>query len=200
MNIRTIGRKTIIVVSAVLMIGIVASVQAWWWKSEEKSDDASVTEIQWEDLVPEGFVPMQSPLSNMSQEQIDKLFDDSEESNRELAEIQEMMNFAPTVPALDGQRVKLPGYVVPLDFDGQTTLTEFLLVPYYGACIHTPPPPANQVVHANAYDSVTVKDTYDPVWAIGTMRTETVRSNLAEAGYTLEIDKLVPYRESDSTQ
>jgi len=69
--------------------------------------------------------------------------------------------------ALDGQRVKIPGYVVPLGFDGQTELSEFLLVPYYGACIHTPPPPANQVVHAKPETTITVENTYDPVYAIG---------------------------------
>ncbi len=200
MSTRTLGRKTVIAVSAVLMIGIVASVQAWWWKSDDAADDASVTELQWDDLVPEGFEPVQSPLGNMTQEQIDKLFDNSEESNRELEEIQEMMAYAPTVPALDGQRVKLPGYVVPLDFDGQTQLSEFLLVPYYGACIHTPPPPANQVVHANAIESITVENTYEPVWAIGTMRTETIQSNLAEAGYIIDIDKVIPYRGEEGGQ
>jgi hypothetical protein len=200
MHKQVIGRKTVLLVSAVILLGIVASVQAWWWKSDEQPDQAAITEVGWEDLIPDDFVPVQSPLGNMSQEQIDKLFDGSEESNRELAKIEEMLAFAPTVSALDGQRVKLPGYVVPLDFDGQTQLTEFLLVPYYGACIHTPPPPANQVVHANAHDSVTIEDTYDPVWAIGTMRTQTVRSDLAEAGYTIEIEALLPYRESEAAQ
>ncbi|NND89628.1 MAG: DUF3299 domain-containing protein [Granulosicoccus sp.] len=196
----TIRQRATLLISTVLLLGIVASAQAWWWKSDDASNSVDATELQWEDMVPEGFVPMQSPLGNMSQEQIDKLFDGSEESNRELAEIEEMMAFAPTVPELDGQRVKLPGYVVPLDFDGQTQMTEFLLVPYYGACIHTPPPPANQVVHATTDTSVTVENTYEPVWAIGTMRTQTVRSNLAEAGYTLDIDELIPYQQTQSEQ
>jgi hypothetical protein len=129
----------------------------------------------------------------MSREQIDKLFDGSEESQIEIAEIEEMMAYAPVVESLDGQRVKLPGYVVPLDFDGQSEMKEFLLVPYYGACIHTPPPPANQVVHANAKKAIVVEDTYMPVWAIGTLSTETINSNLAEAGYRLQIERIEPF-------
>ena len=103
------------------------------------------------------------------------------------------MSYAPTVAALDGKKVKIPGYVVPLEFDGQTELNEFLLVPYYGACIHTPPPPANQVVHALPKSPIIVENTYDPVYAIGVIRTQKSSTNLAETGYTLDIEQVVPY-------
>lgn len=177
--------------SMVVCLLLASSAHAFFWGKDKKDDNLVV--IGWEDLIPEGFVPAASPLEQMTQEQVNKLFDGSEESNRELAEIEEILNYAPTVPELDGKQVKLPAYVVPLDYDGQTMLTEFLLVPYYGACIHTPPPPANQVVHANTDTAIIVEDTYRPVWAIGTMRTETVTSNLAEAGYQLQVERLEPY-------
>jgi hypothetical protein len=186
-----VRNRLLIAVVAVLLCTTAA--QAWWWDSEEKWDDESTTEISWEQLIPEGFKPVQSPLENMSREQLDKLFDGSQESEKEIAEIEEMMAYAPVVEKLDGQRVKLPGYVVPLDFDGQSKMKEFLLVPYYGACIHTPPPPANQVVHANAQEAIVVEDTYMPVWAIGTLSTETVKSNLAESGYRLKVERIEPY-------
>lgn len=185
-------RKNLIITVALVVLGSTAA-QAWWWDSDENSDDETATEISWEQLIPEGFSPVQSPLENMSREQLDKLFDGSEESEKEIAEIEEMMAYAPVVENLDGQRVRLPGYVVPLDFDGQSKMKEFLLVPYYGACIHTPPPPANQVVHANAQEAIVVEDTYMPVWAIGTISTETVKSNLAESGYRLKVERIEPY-------
>ena len=72
-------------------------------------------------------------------------------------------------------------------------MKEFLIVPYYGACIHTPPPPANQVVHANSSDAIVVEDSYRPVWAIGTLLTETTTSDLAEAGYRLKVERVEPY-------
>lgn len=175
------------------VIGVAAISQAGWWENDEKTDDQPLVELTWESLIPEGFKPMQNPLENMTNEQLDKLLDGSEESKKEIAEIEEMMAYAPVVDELNGQRVKIPGYVVPLDFDGQSKLDEFLLVPYYGACIHTPPPPANQVVHANSDNTLVVEDTYQPVWAIGTILTETVNSNLAESGYRLQVDRLEPY-------
>ncbi|MFT4726819.1 MAG: hypothetical protein ACI9UN_001314 [Granulosicoccus sp.] len=189
---KAILRKQLFITVAVVVLGTTAA-QAWWWNSDKNWDDESITEISWEQLIPEGFRPVQSPLENMSREQLDKLFDGSEESETEIAEIEEMMAYAPVVESLNGKQVKLPGYVVPLDFDGQSKMKEFLLVPYYGACIHTPPPPANQVVHANAQEAIVVEDTYMPVWAIGTLSTETVKSNLAESGYRLKVERIEPY-------
>lgn len=178
-----------------LLIGGFTVGHAWWGKldkTEEVATDAQ--QLNWEEMVPEGFQPPENPMVNMTREEIDKLFDGSEESNKQLEELETAMSYAPTVEELDGRRVKIPGYVVPLEFDGQTELNEFLLVPYYGACIHTPPPPANQVVHAKLQSPITVENTYDPVFAIGVLRAETTTSNLAEAGYTLELEQVVPYQ------
>jgi hypothetical protein len=44
--------------------------------------------------------------------------------------------------ALVGSSIRMPGYVLPLEFKDRKVV-EFLLVPTVGACIHTPPPPAN---------------------------------------------------------
>jgi hypothetical protein len=51
---------------------------------------------------------------------------------------------------LDGQNIRLPGYIVPLEVSEEGRTTEFLLVPYFGACIHVPPPPSNQIVHVKS--------------------------------------------------
>ncbi len=178
-----------------LLIGGFTVGHAWWGKldkTEEVATDAQ--QLNWEEMVPEGFQPPENPMVNMTREEIDKLFDGSEESNKQLEELETAMSYAPTVEELDGRRVKIPGYVVPLEFDGQTELNEFLLVPYYGACIHTPPPPANQVVHAKLESPIQIENTYDPVFAIGVLRAETTTSDLAEAGYTLELEQVVPYQ------
>ncbi len=191
---RKILRIGLMAAVATLLVGAYTVGHAWWGKldrTEEVITDAS--ELSWDDLVPADFEPPENPLAEMTREQIDKLFDGSEESNQELARLEEEMSYAPTVAALDGQKVKIPGYVVPLEFDGQTELSEFLLVPYYGACIHTPPPPANQVLHAKPESIIKVENTYDPVYAIGVIRTQTTTTELAETGYTLEIEQVVPY-------
>ena len=126
--------------------------RANWWKIFNKDDSTQpqeeIAEVTWEDLIPDDFVQPENPFITMTQEEIDKIMDGSDESNAELERLQKEFNYAPVVDDLDGKRVKIPAYVTPLEYNADSSMKEFLLVPYLGACIHTPPPPANQVVHA----------------------------------------------------
>jgi uncharacterized protein len=95
------------------------------------------------------------------------------------------------VASLDGKRVHIGGYVVPLNFDS-TRVTDFLLVPFVGACIHVPPPPANQIVYVKVGQGFDVKGTFDPVWVTGTLKVTPTFTGLADAGYSLEAEKVEP--------
>ena len=96
---------------------------------------------------------------------------------------------APVVAALDGKRVRIGGYVVSLDFDA-TKVKEFLLVPFVGACIHVPPPPANQLVYVKSEPGFEVTGMFDPVWVTGVLKATTAHTGLAEAGYSLVAEKV----------
>ncbi len=102
---------------------------------------------------------------------------------------------------LDGKPVRIPGYLLPLEFDGDK-VTEFLLVPYVGACIHSPPPPPNQIVHVKTEEAYTTDGgLYTPVWVNGLMKTEQSQSNLnfidgssgIPSSYALEAISIEPY-------
>lgn len=101
--------------------------------------------------------------------------------------------FSATVPELDGRRVKLPGFAVPLDLVGDR-VSSLLLVPYFGACIHEPPPPPNQIVYVEFGEPVELQSMYEPVWVTGTLGTEPHTSQLAHAGYTMEGEAVEIYR------
>lgn len=103
------------------------------------------------------------------------------------------------VPELDGKRVRIPAYVVALD-GSRESLTEMLLVPYFGACIHVPPPPPNQIIHIQDNDGVPVSelDLYRPVWATGVIRTESVDHEIAQIGYRMEVEKLTEYNPDEA--
>ena len=104
-------------------------------------------------------------------------------------------------PALDGTQVRIPGYVLPLEFDG-TSVKEFLLVPYVGACIHVPPPPPNQMVFVTARASFENEGLFAPVWVEGTLSTRGGAYDLTlvdgtasvDAGYALVANEVEPYR------
>ena len=89
------------------------------------------------------------------------------------------------VEELDGQLVKIPGFVVPLEIEGEGKVKEFLLVPYYGACVHYPPPPPNQLVYVTFEEAIEFESIWDPIWATGKLKTELVQSDLGSAGYSM---------------
>ncbi len=92
---------------------------------------------------------------------------------------------APVVADLDGLRVRIAGYAVPLDLEARR-VTEFLLVPYVGACIHVPPPPANQIVHVVVPAGVEIPETFAPVAVTGRLAVQPAATRLAAVGYRID--------------
>lgn len=93
------------------------------------------------------------------------------------------------VADLNGKHVRIGGYVVPLDFDS-TNVKEFLLVPFVGACIHVPPPPANQIIYVKIANGFDVRGSFDPVTVTGTITVDTAFTGLADAGYSMYADSI----------
>jgi len=150
---------------------------------------AAPRELDWPALIPEGapvIPPQLTPLHDMSQ------LSDALSAESAPAAHQQAPD-APVVKDLDGQQIKLPGYIVPLEVSEEGRTTEFLLVPYYGACIHVPPPPANQIVHIFSEMGVRVEDLYQPYWIEGKLQVRASRSELADAGYQMEAEKIYAY-------
>jgi hypothetical protein len=150
---------------------------------------ATYKEVTWLQLVPADWKP---------QERLDArkaaLLQDGDALAKEMMrELREILDTAPTVAALDGDAVRMPGYVVALE-QGKQGLTEFLLVPYYGACIHTPPPPANQIVHVVSRKPVKGFQTMSAVWVQGKLRTTRHTTSMGVSGYSMELARMEPYR------
>ena len=106
------------------------------------------------------------------------------------------------VGELEGQLVRLAGYALPLEFS-DTGVTEFLLVPYIGACIHVPPPPPNQMVFVRLNQTFHADDLYTPVWVTGRMTVKRLSKELSyvdgqsdvAVGYSLDGTTVEPYEE-----
>lgn len=98
-----------------------------------------------------------------------------------------------TLRKLDGKKIRIPGFIVPLD-DADEQGAEFLLVPYYGACVHTPPPPPNQMAFVSMVDGKHVKlALFDAIWMEGTLRIVNYDSPYGSVGYTIEGLSMRPY-------
>lgn len=130
-------------------------------------------ELFWEDMAPADFEIPEVPVTH----------DGS---------MTQAMPNAPVIEELNGKKVKIPGFIVPLEGTADLT-TEFLLVPYFGACIHVPPPPSNQIVYVKFGEGVPIDNLYDAVWVSGELSTQGWNGDIASVGYTLAGVSVEPF-------
>ena len=96
-------------------------------------------------------------------------------------------------PEMNEKIVRIPGFIVPLDFEQRQSVTRFLLVPYFGACIHEPPPPPNQTIYAEFEPGYNLESFWQPFWIEGKIFVNRVEEDLATALYTLSAEKIELY-------
>jgi len=96
-------------------------------------------------------------------------------------------------PELNGQNIRIAGYVVPLEFDSNQEVTEFFLVPYYGACIHVPPPPPNQIILVHSEQGMKIEDMHTPYWLSGVLEASLQENELAASAYSLNLNSYKLY-------
>ena len=94
---------------------------------------------------------------------------------------------------LDGAMIRIPGFVVPLEFDEEQTISQFFLVPYFGACLHMPPPPPNQIILVNAPKGIQMSALYDPFWIEGQLSTSFQENDMATSAYAMRLQRIEPY-------
>ncbi|WP_371182111.1 DUF3299 domain-containing protein [Xanthomonas sacchari] len=96
------------------------------------------------------------------------------------------------VKGLEGKRFALDGYVVPLESDDQGKVSELLFVPFYGACIHVPPPPPNQILHVVLRTPIDVPELWDPFHLQGRLHLADFKADIANATYEAEDATITP--------
>jgi hypothetical protein len=137
-------------------------------------------EIAWDDLIPQGV-----PYSEIIGE------GEMDERNDVWRPIFDT-NATKLNPVLDGAYIKMPGFIIPIDLS-TAGVTSFVLVPYVGACLHTPPPPPNQLVFVTTQTPWPGDSLWDAVWVTGQMQHELQSTEVAQTGYTLKADEMEVY-------
>jgi hypothetical protein len=138
-------------------------------------------DLDWEDLLPEATSSIPNALRSLlpHDEQLPLTSQQPESSG--------------VRTDWNGQIVRIPGFIVPIDYKG-TGVTAFILVPYVGACVHVPPPPANQLVFVTTQTPYESDGLFEPVNVIGMFGVSSLTTHLADIGYALSADEIVPYR------
>lgn len=139
-----------------------------------------VIDLEWGDLLPEGETTVPKVLQGVI-----------EHENASLASQQPVSTGVRS--DWNGKTVRLPGFIVPIEYTG-TGVVAFILVPYVGACVHVPPPPANQLVFVTTDKPYESDGLFEAVTVVGEFGVSSLSTQLAEIGYTLSADQIEPYR------
>ena len=141
---------------------------------------AAWQELSWDDLLPESDLLAMQQLPAV-------------DHNDPAFELPDVLKSRNVVTKLAGQAVRLPGFIVPVESDDDMTITEFFLVPYFGACIHVPPPPPNQIVYVKYPNGLKVENLYDPFWVNGKLSIENISNEMAQSSYSMLAEKVEVY-------
>lgn len=152
--------------------------------SSASEEDNGYTKLEWDYLIPADYRP--EAILSKYMEQLAELDDSSPEAMEIYGNIQAELENAPINKSLDGKKVQIAGFIAPLENDNGK-ITEFLLVPYYGACIHVPPPPINQTVLVKTSEGEALKaeDMDSPFWIKGVLTAEGESTDIGAAGYSI---------------
>jgi len=171
-----------------ISLGVVAG-RAW---AASTTGAVEARQIRWSELVPEGWDPFAIMREKNKERGAALLSDADPRMLQVMREMREIWDNAPVNEAMDGAVVKLPGYVVPLEEAGGA-IKEFLLVPYFGACIHSPPPPANQIVHVVPAKPARGLRSMDVVWVSGKLHAKRQDSYMGKSGYHMDAFRIETY-------
>ena len=137
-------------------------------------------DLEWTDLLPAGQAAHSPQANNIIQHNQDSLLAQQPKSKGVRTD-------------WNGQVVRLPGFIVPIEYSGDS-VTAFILVPFLGACVHVPPPPANQLVFVTTPKPYKSAGLHAPVNVIGMFGTASQSTQLADISYALSADTIEPYR------
>lgn len=157
-------------------------------KPAAKTRASSYREITWDDLIP----PDWDPAASFKGLDFSRLKDSDPRAREALKKMRAAWDAAPVNAAMNGKKIRLAGFVIPLERKGEQ-VSELLLVPYFGACIHTPPPPANQTIHVILRKPISDIRMMDAFWVDGTLQLVRGDSSMGIYGYRLLGDRLERY-------
>lgn len=164
--------------------------------------DAAYQDIEWTALIPEDDLnallnppAYLSEVADGSAQDSVEAFNNKNLEDEQARRFQEALSSTRVVEQFDQQAIRIPGFIVPLEAGDNRRVTEFFIVPYFGACLHMPPPPPNQIIHADLTTGIEVENLYQPYWFEGTLSIAKVKNSMGTSAYKLTLDAVTPYEE-----
>ncbi|TMO46450.1 DUF3299 domain-containing protein [Pseudoalteromonas ruthenica] len=159
-------------------------------------------EVEWIELMPKDDLDallnppeyLNEITDGSEQDTLDAL-GNIEATDKQAKRYQSALESKAVIESFDGENIRLPGFVVPLENNEEQKIIEFFIVPYFGACLHMPPPPPNQMIFVRSAEGIELESLYDAFWFEGTVHIKTMKNEVGTAAYTLELANMTLYEE-----
>lgn len=148
--------------------------------------------LDWLELMPAEDRAQMEKLPELMEELNADLLEQGDSLSEEVR-MPDVLQSTTVVGELAGKFVRIPGYLVPLDINERGDAETFFLVPYFGACIHVPPPPPNQMVYVTFSGGLPPDAIYVPYWVTGELEIETTENALGVATYAIDATTINEY-------
>lgn len=181
-----------------IFFGVCASMSAALAEDVKAEQDEYQT-IEWISMMPkEDLEALMNPPDYIGQIQDGSSEDNMDtlselaKNNAQVQRFQSALASTKIVKEVIGKKIRVPGFIVPLEGEDQM-ITEFFIVPFFGACLHMPPPPPNQIIHVEYADGVELTNLYDPYWFEGTLSVKNISNDLGASAYGMTIKSVYPH-------
>lgn len=174
--------------------------------SKKENTTASYQVIEWDALIPKAQLDALLNPPEYITDVVDGSLEDqfantiqravNQDKNNENTYEQALIS-TDIIESMNGKFVEVPGFVVPVGFGDEQVITSFFLVPYFGACLHMPPPPPNQIIYVETDQGFVLETLYDPVIISGKLSTELFEDQIATSAYTMQMHKMKMYYENE---
>lgn len=169
---------------------------------ESQAQSTSYEEIEWIQLMPKDDLDalLNPPeylydIEDGSEQDTLNSLDAKPFENEQDKRYQQALSSVRVIESYNNKKLRIPGFIVPLESEEGQRITEFFIVPYFGACLHMPAPPPNQIIYVKFEQGVDLKSLYDAFWFEGTLTINTVENELGTSAYQLKLDNVLPYED-----
>ncbi len=171
-------------------------------EKRKNASEKTFDTISWDALIPEeDLEALSNPpdyivkvTDGSVEDQIASAVESAMNSDSQVDEIYEQALISTAIiGAMDGKNIRIPGFVVPVEFTSDQKVSSFFLVPYFGACLHLPPPPPNQIIYIESEQGIVLEGLYDAVWVSGQLSAELFEDQIATSAYTMTLNSIELY-------
>lgn len=181
---------------------LIISLASLIFTCESEAQNSSYEEVEWTQLMPKDDLDalLNPPeylydIEDGSEEDTLENLDAKPFENEKDKRYHQALSSARVIESYNNTNIRIPGFIVPLESEEGKRITEFFVVPYFGACLHLPPPPPNQIIYVNFEQGVELESLYDAFWFEGKLTINTVENELGTSAYQFKLDRVLPYED-----